>query len=1049
MLFNSTRVFAHLSRMDLLCAVVACIAASASGAQPRPAAASNSSVGAAAAKVHVNDSHNQPVADVVMLCQLRPAAPLEGLVQETTAGLTDARGDVDAPVNCPAGSKVVFKKAGFGLVSYEAGKLPPKISLPVATVLSGTVIDDHSTSVADAVVGPIEPSEQEHEAHEAHPAAWPLMFAHTDAHGSFRVEDLPGQDYSFLIRAPGCQPTLANGRSGTPLQLLVNHGGTTVTGKLVGTKDHLPQSGVYIEAAKAQARLYEMTDQAGAFEFPCLPSGEWMFKAYLGPGMGAQSAQALAVGESARTSITLLLNQGAAIAGMVVDDETSLPLSGIAVGLAAGGLRTQVPTDASGGFRFEDVDALEHYSLRFDTLRYVRVLPDGETRDYYDLPPASGDDRTSVILALRKRAIVQGRVVNNTGAPVVDAQVNILSMDGPQIKLGKAGQERQERPAFRISTDANGAFKLGVYPGGRYEVTATTQDNLAAEPKRVEAFSTATAQMLELRVRSTIALAGLVVDENDAPVSNALVLAMPAGTVVSKSLTAYERAKYLSGRTNLLGEFSISGLAANQQVLLNARHPDFVGAATGSFTLGTAPTVTTDSVKLKFSGGNDFVAKVTDAAGAPVLGAELTIYFAEGLDGQQASRETDAAGRGTLRAVPARQIERVVVKHDAYADYEYTKPLALPLTNFTIKLSRRVSLTVKLEGLAADAKPGMAVLLFVEGQIVDPTVQSEIPGSESFTEKTRGLFNQNRANFPGLNPGWYKAAMAGAGGYAESKPVLLAGDSGTAEVTIQAPAEGTIHGRVTDKESGKAVAGATVTITPAAQLNQVQESTAQSVYSDAAGNFEMRNAAIGSVRVKVVAFGYPEYQETVESSPTNRLDVLLSNAPGALSGAITMTGKPVENALLVLSKSGTTEKPVASSVSDAAGRYALSGFPAGKYLLTIEAPAGTGDNTTRRSVEVTVTDANSKQDVDLPALVQVSGNVQLAGKVPRHSDGSVTTIMFSPKSGGGEGRTVQLTGEGTFATEIEPGSYNVGIEDRPGQDVVIGAQSGQQLNLNF
>ncbi|MGI8907588.1 MAG: MSCRAMM family protein [Candidatus Sumerlaeaceae bacterium] len=1055
--FASVRASQFLRRKNRLCVsallIVGILLCSSFAVGARgPAEDSTAATKAHADKIRVTDFRNLPVAEAVVKLQLRPAAPLPELLQETTVTLTDSRGGFDPPKDAPRGSLLLVEKPGYGMIAYYADKLPPRIVLPPAAPLLGTLIDDRGVSIPNALIGPVEPPAKcEHGPQDApHPTVCPLIFARTNERGAFSVANLPIHKYAFLVRAHDIQPTLITGRTGAPMQLMVYRGGTTITGVLIGTKDKLPQPGIYVEAVDAQTRLYDITDEQGQFAFPNLPSREWLFKPYIGRGTGQQSARALAVaGPGAPTSLTLLLNQGASIAGHAINEETSQPLGGIGVALAANSSRNSSVTDATGHFQFDDIDALEHYTLRFDTFRFVRVLPGGQMRDYYDVPPAGGEDRSDILLTLRKRALVQGRVVDSTGSPVADAQVELHSLDGPVLRTGKSGEEREQRAEFSTNSNGSGEFKLGVYPGGRYEAKATTPNGLAAEPQRVEAYTTTSAPNIELRLRSMVTLAGLVVDEKDVPVTGALVLAIQPGQKVSRSPSAYDLAKYPNARSDARGEFQIPKLANNQEVQLAASHQDFVGIASGTFKAGSAAASTTSSVRLKFS-GSDFGISVVDAADAPIAEAEVVVHYMDGLNGRQVSRKTDIAGRVLMHAIPADKLERLIIRSGGFADYERPGPLALPQRDLVIRLKRKASVTVKLNGTPAaqpaNLRPFTALLLGVLDGLIPVT---QPPHAGAFSELHRAELAQDIAQFRDLSPGWYKAAISGGGAYIESQPVYLAGDSANIEITIEAPKQATLRGRVLDKSSQKGIPGAAISIHPSAQFNAIEGSEPRTVYSDAAGSFEIQNAPFGAVVFKVVAFGYPEHEETLQASSETAIQLLLSNAPGALAGTITLDRKPVQDALLFLASPGNSESPVASAVSDAAGHYTLQGFPAGKYALTIEAPAGTGEATTRRTIDVDITDIDTKKDIDLPALVRVTGTVRLGGKPPTHEDGSASTILFSPKSGGGEGRTVQLEASGSFNVEIEPGTYNVGLEDQPGQDVEIAPGTPRQINLSF
>ncbi len=179
------------------------------------------------------------------------------------------------------------------------------------------------------------------------------------------------------------------------------------------------------------------------------------------------------------------------------------------------------------------------------------------------------------------------------------------------------------------------------------------------------------------------------------------------------------------------------------------------------------------------------------------------------------------------------------------------------------------------------------------------------------------------------------------------------------------------------------------------------------------------------------------------------MNVVLSNAPGGLEGSVTSNNRPVPSALMVLSSPAASETPVASALTDPNGRYHLTGFPAGQYVLSIEAPVGEGDEVTRRSQPVDVTNSSTRLDVVLPLAVPVTGTVRLNGKAPRYTDGNVPALMFMPNGGGGNSRHAKLDENGNFAVQVEPGSYSVGLEDRPGADVQVPPAGVQNLQLAY
>jgi len=205
------------------------------------------------------------------------------------------------------------------------------------------------------------------------------------------------------------------------------------------------------------------------------------------------------------------------------------------------------------------------------------------------------------------------------------------------------------------------------------------------------------------------------------------------------------------------------------------------------------------------------------------------------------------------------------------------------------------------------------------------------------------------------------------------------------------------------------------------------------------------------LKLKALAPSYPETEMYIQLSgkASDRVEILMSNAPGGLGGTISLAGRPLDSALVILSKKQALETPVASSLTDSAGKYTLSGFQVGSYVLTVEAPVGSGESVTRRTIEVAIADANARQDVDIPLPSPVGGRVTVGGKTPPVKDGAGLVLLFIPKGGGGEGRTITIKPDGTYASELEPGTYSVGLEDRPGHDVEVPTGGNMNLDLAF
>jgi len=1035
-----------------ICTPTACYAAK--GPQPAAPAA-----GGGATQVEVVDFRGIPVQGASVKLQESPAAPLPHEIRETTVTMTDTSGRFSPPFDAPKGAILVLEKPNFASMSFYPDKVPPRVILPPAARLMGTVIDDRGVSVTDALIGPVAPPAIcEHGPTDVtHPTTNPWRFTRTNNRGFFRVEGLPIHKYEFLVRAPGRQPKVIQAVTGAPFTIMVNTGGTTVTGQVLGTRDRLPQRDVYVMAVTGSGaiRLFEKTDADGRFAFGNLPHQEWVFNVYTGPNTQHHSAQAIEVpSPTGETSVTLLMNQGSSISGRVIDYDTSAPMADFGLTLVGAGGTAPKPsrTDSNGNFHFPDVDALEQFTLRFDPIQYARVLPDGSTADYLDITSEGGADRSNILLELRKKALLQGHVVDVTGTPIADANITITSLDAPLVVMGKEGVEQKARPELHSLTNAAGKFKAGVLPVGLYSVQAS-KDELLSEPKRVELYTTSTTPLVELRLLPTQPFGGRVLDPGDAIVTGALVTIIPPQGGVPENLADHEVPRFKTTRTNVQGEFEFEGLLPQQEIELRATHPDFLQPATGKFVPGTAASATTAQVALRFPPGSDLNVTVGDANGQPIAGAEVIAHYVLDLQGQQKTRRTTAGGKVRMRSAPVNRLERLVVRHPAFADFEHLQPVPLPQGDFRVTLYRKSTITVKLQGNFAgvDAQKSghpVALLHVPQSATANPAAP---PDEKQFMEHARVESTDGQAQFHDLGPGWYKAALAGGNSFAESESVFLKGDDGDVQLLLSVVASQGLRGKVTDKASGRPIQGASVNVTPAAQYSNPESIAPRTVYSTASGEFAFPDAPGGAIKVRVIAMGYPEFTQTVPATARNTpLNIVLSNEPGALQGRITMNNRPVPHALLVLSEPNSTESPLASSVTDDNGNYALSGFPVGTYVLSLEAPLGETDEMTRRSYNVQVDGPQKRHDVELPLPVAVEGQVTLNGKIPAYPDGTMPQLLFMPSGeGGGDARNVAINANGTFTTQLGPGNYKVGLEDRPGIDVTVPPNGARGLKLEF
>ncbi|MFF9340284.1 S8 family serine peptidase [Streptomyces sp. NPDC014773] len=174
----------------------------------------------------------------------------------------------------------------------------------------------------------------------------------------------------------------------------------------------------------------------------------------------------------------------------------------------------------------------------------------------------------------------------------------------------------------------------------------------------------------------------------------------------------------------------------------------------------------------------------------------------------------------------------------------------------------------------------------------------------------------------------------------------------------------TVTGKVTDRATGAALSGVTVTATDAA-------GTARSVHADAAGSYRL-TLAPGTYDFTLTGYGYEASTVsgvTLGESQGLGQDFSLDALPAhRVSGTVLdVTGKPLAKAKVEVA--GT---PVGSVTTAADGTFAFPKVAEGSYILSVTPAAPVLCNGTYRGA--LAVDGDETRSVRLPALSDASGN---------------------------------------------------------------------------
>jgi protocatechuate 3,4-dioxygenase beta subunit len=766
------------------------------------------------------------------------------------------------------------------------------------------------------------------------------------------------------------------------------------------------------------------------------------------PGQAGASAKVEAEGGA---EVTLRLVPAAWISGKVLEAEGRAPVAGAAV---SWGRSSYAKSGPDGSFRLEPVP-----SGRAEL--EVRAKGFARARASFRVPEAG---REGVEVLLRPGGSVAGTVLGPEGGPVPGAAVTAsLLLEFPVV-----GEVPVPMEGLEAASGPDGKYLLEDVPCGRKIQVSARTPALLGEPAETDPLQKGEAREgVDVRLVQGAVIVATVLDGKGNPVAGASVRATPVGEDDGQRNTGFMRMSVRVGRepatTDASGVARVGPLKPGP-MKVRASKDDYRDAEIPVLAKAGAEAPAT----LSLDPGASIAGRVSDPAGAPLAGAQVTVQrFAAG----EAVHETRTSGEdGSFRVGG--------LKEGAFLVRGERKGFVTTSLNNVAAGTADLAVTLQPGGTVAgtvvgpDGKP---VRKFRAAAIRKGDSPNPMDFQRAFLGEAGTEFEDpdGRFRLEGLEPGSF-TVKGRAEGLAPGTVEGVAVEAGKETPVTVALSEGlTLSGVVVRKADGAALGGAKVKI-PAdgflgemdfgeMDLGPLEEAGQGGDEIDQArgllsgmskataiagpdGRFVLKGLEAGSVKVAVSSPGYaPAMVRSVEVGSGQDLRVEMADE-SSLEGTVTdAKGAPKQGAFVMLQRLPMFMR---FASTDGQGHYRIGGVPAGSYLFYVMESPGMAAGLNLKSESVTLEEGKTgRKDYRMGEGTKVTGKVTRGGKAV---DGVMVMLFPASRSGGPMGMLMGGGGggfamgssreDGTYEVSgVAPGRYTVSVQGGMG-----GAPSGTE-----
>ncbi|WP_338273972.1 carboxypeptidase regulatory-like domain-containing protein [Corallococcus caeni] len=563
---------------------------------------------------------------------------------------------------------------------------------------------------------------------------------------------------------------------------------------------------------------------------------------------------------------TFILDRPAKYAGTVLT-EKGAPAPGVSVRLYTPSVTPEsrtVLTDARGRFSFRSVEGppgqLFAETATHDGLASVRTEP-----------------REDVVLTLGPGMVIHGTVSDDAGRPIPGARV--------QADLRDANAPSQRGQTV---TDARGRYRLGPLFRLPHFVAVRAAHHVDAEPEYQELGKFE--EQLDFTLPRAASVEGVLVDEEGQPLAGRTVQLHPGPVSPSE--------------VEFITDHAVTDEAGRFVLDASAEGPAWLDVDDATFVLQRlAVELPSEPVRMVLRRGTPVSLTVLSAAGAPVRGAQVTLWKRDARGEADRVEVTDAHGQATLQGVsPGSYVAEARVPGRA-ADVHASQPLDVQTgeaPSVTLRLEEGRTLRGIVVSLQGRPLPGVALRAEVleadrpryRGELSRPGLAPEGVRTDAEGRFTLRALSAARQVLTARLPEHVVATAASQG--------VLAGGDDTSVVVGRDTAEVRLVLRRIPHVRGRVVAEGGVAL-ESFDVNGLR-------YTNPDGRFDQSLfEATGAQRLLVRSKGFAHEDRTVTPDGENDLDL----------GTVTLTrGRTVR----VLLREASTGKPYNGSRLDDDGR---------------------------------------------------------------------------------------------------------------------------------